>query len=281
MLSRIETILTAQPFDVVLVYGDTNSTLAGALAAAKLHIPVAHVEAGLRSFNRRMPEEINRVVADHLSEVLFCPTQAAVDNLVNEGITQGVHHVGDVMRDTMRDQVNRGLPSERLLAKHKLVSGKYVLATIHRAENTGDAARLASILAGLDALDEPVLLPLHPRTRAALARFGLSPANGHIRMVEPLSFSEMLAAEASARVIVTDSGGVQKEASWLRVPCVTVREQTEWVETVESGWNVLVGTDPRLITAAVERARPPAEVQPRVDASASEKICSILEACFN
>jgi len=279
MLARIEEVLESESFDFVLIYGDTNSTLAGALAGAKLHIPVAHVEAGLRSFNRRMPEEINRVVADHVSDLLFCPTQVAVDNLTAEGIMRGVHLVGDVMLDTLRMQVERGLPTQRLLAALELQPQQYVLATIHRAENTDDPRRLASILAGLDALAEPVVLPLHPRTRAALDRHQLKPGNGHVKLVEPLSFAEMLAAEASARVIVTDSGGVQKEASWLRVPCVTVREETEWVETVESGWNVLVGTEERAITSAVRAAAPPVTAAPQDEASATERICSILEAC--
>jgi UDP-GlcNAc3NAcA epimerase len=280
MLARIEQVLESDRFDVVLVYGDTNSTLAGALAAAKLHIPVAHVEAGLRSFNRRMPEEINRVVADHVADLLFCPTQVAVDNLINEGITRGVHLVGDVMLDTLRMQVERGLPGDRLLSELDLRAHQYVLATIHRAENTDDARRLASILAGLDELAEPVVLPVHPRTRAALDRHQLRPVNGHIRLVEPLSFAEMLAAEANARVIVTDSGGVQKEACWLGVPCVTIREETEWLETVESGWNVLVGTDKGAIATAVRNAAPPAPTLPRDDGSASERICAVLEACF-
>jgi UDP-GlcNAc3NAcA epimerase len=279
MLARIEQVLGSGRFDVVLVYGDTNSTLAGALAAVKLHIPVAHVEAGLRSFNRRMPEEINRVVADHVADLLFCPTQAAVDNLINEGITRGVHLVGDVMLDTLRMQVERGLPSDRLLEQLDLRAHQYVLATIHRAENTDDPGRLASILAGLDGLAELVVLPLHPRTRAALDQHQLRPDDGHIRLVEPLSFAEMLAAEANARVIVTDSGGVQKEACWLGVPCVTVRDETEWLETVESGWNVLVGTDERAIAAAVRSAAPPAPM-PHDDGSASERICTLLEACF-
>ncbi|HEY3062682.1 MAG TPA: UDP-N-acetylglucosamine 2-epimerase (non-hydrolyzing) [Chloroflexota bacterium] len=281
MLAAIEQVLTSQAFDVVLIYGDTNSTLAGALAAAKLHLPVAHVEAGLRSFNRTMPEEINRVVADHLADILFCPTEAAVRNLADEGITRGVHNVGDVMLDTMRLQIEAGLPTARVLNDFDVRERSYVLATIHRAENTDDPSRLRSILAGLEAADEPVVLPLHPRTRAALDRFGLQPTNGHVRLVEPLSFAEMLAAEASARVIVTDSGGVQKEACWLRVPCVTVRSETEWVETVESGWNVLVGTASAAITDAIRSAQAPARAPVRDDTSASDRICSILEASFD
>jgi UDP-N-acetylglucosamine 2-epimerase len=280
MLTLLEPVLLSDSFDAVLVYGDTNSTLAGALAAAKLHLPVAHVEAGLRSFNRRMPEEINRVVADHLSDLLFCPTASAVANLADEGITQGVHHVGDVMRDALIEQLERGIPSERLLASYGLHAGEYILATIHRAENTDDPDRLQAILAGLAESGEPVLLPLHPRTRDAMQRFGIAPDAGHIRFAEPLSFSEMIAAEKNARVIVTDSGGVQKEAAWVGVPCVTVREETEWVETVQAGWNVLVGTGSRAIADAVHAAHKPAASEWAAAGSPSQAICSTLEERF-
>jgi UDP-GlcNAc3NAcA epimerase len=280
MLAGIEALLLKDKVDLVLVYGDTNSTLAGALAASKLHVPVAHVEAGLRSFNRLMPEEINRVLTDHLAEALFCPTNQSVTNLAREGINQGVHLVGDVMRDAMREQLERGVPSVRLLTEHDLRSKEYVLATIHRAENTDDPDRLRSIMAGLASIGEPVLLPLHPRTRAALQRSGVAPDCGHIRLSEPLTFSEMLAAEQNARVIVTDSGGVQKEAGWLSVPCVTVRNETEWVETVESGWNVLVGTDSQAIAEAVLAAQPPYANVLDADPSASEQICATLEEVY-
>jgi UDP-GlcNAc3NAcA epimerase len=281
MLALLEPILADGGFDVVLIYGDTNSTLAGALAAAKLHIPVAHVEAGLRSFNRRMPEEINRVLADHVSEFLFCPTDRAVTNLAGEGITRGVHQVGDVMMDALQEQLQRGIPTDRVMAAYDLKPKAYVLATIHRAENTDDPQRLQSIIAGLALLGEPVLLPLHPRTRAALQRFGIAPDSGQIRLAEPLSFSEMLAVESNARVIVTDSGGVQKEACWVGVPCVTVREETEWLETVESGWNVLVGTNTQALVDAVRSAGPPHCDEPLVLTPASPRICAILEDRFN
>jgi len=280
MLAGIEALLVDCNIDVVLVYGDTNSTLAGALAAAKLHVPVAHVEAGLRSFNRLMPEEINRVLTDHLANVLFCPTRTAVNNLAREGVTCGVHEVGDVMRDAMREQLERGVPTAALMAAHDIQPRRYVLATIHRAENTDDPDRLQSIMAGLAAIGESVLLPLHPRTRDALRRAGVAPDSTHIRWCEPLSFSEMLAAEQNARVIVTDSGGVQKEAGWLGVPCVTVRDETEWVETVESGWNVLVGTDSSAIATAVRAAKPPSADGVPPEPSASETICRILEEVF-
>jgi UDP-N-acetylglucosamine 2-epimerase len=281
MLQGIEAVLCAQPFDLVIVFGDTNSTAAGALAAAKLHIPVAHVEAGLRSYERRMPEEINRVVADHLSTLLFCPTRSAVDNLAREGLTHGVHEVGDVMFDALQDRLQHGLPVNQVLAAYDLRRGGYVLATLHRAENTDDPVRLRAILDGLASLEEPVLLPLHPRTRAAIERQGLDISDGRLIVVEPMGFSEMLAAEQQARVIVTDSGGVQKEASWLGVPCVTVRDQTEWIETVESGWNVLVGADRDRLVRSVRCAHPP-EAPPGAGLGterASERIRLILEEC--
>lgn len=280
MLGAIEAILLADRFDLVLVYGDTNSTLAGALVAAKLSIPLAHIEAGLRSFNRDMPEEINRVIADHVANVLFCPTEYAVNNLAAEGIRLGVHNVGDVMLDALRERMCHGLPVEHVLGRHGLERRSYVLATIHRAENTDQPERLRSILAGLAALDEPVLLPLHPRTRAAMQQFGIAPDAGWVQFSEPLSFSEMLAAEANARVIVTDSGGVQKEACWLGVPCVTTRNETEWIETVESGWNVLVGTDAESIVRAVRTASAPGNATPLAGERASDKICALLEARY-
>jgi UDP-N-acetylglucosamine 2-epimerase len=263
----------------VLVYGDTNSTLAGALAAAKLGVPIAHVEAGLRSFNRTMPEEINRVVTDHLSDLLFCPTPTAVTNLGNEGIGRGAHLVGDVMLDALRDRVNAGLPSDALLDRLGLTAGHYVLTTLHRAENTDDPARLRAILSALFELDEPLLLPLHPRTRAALQKADLNlTVPNHVRITEPLGFSDMLAAETNARVIATDSGGVQKEAFWLGVPCVTLRHETEWVETVEAGWNTLVDADPGAIHSAIKGARAPSD-RPPVSGTevASDKIRKLLE----
>ncbi len=194
---------------------------------------------------------------------------------------RGVYNVGDVMRDALREQIERGLPAERLLATYSLLPKRYILATIHRAENTDDPVRLHSILAGLAEVGEPVLLPLHPRTRMAMRQYGIAPDGGQIRFAEPLSFSEMIAAELNARVVVTDSGGVQKEASWVGVPCVTVREETEWVETIESGWNVLVGTDSRAIAQAVLAAQMPACGDGSSDVSASEAITTILEEQFS
>ena len=255
MLEHLERTMEAERPDWVLIYGDTNSTLAGALAAVKLHIPVAHVEAGLRSFNMRMPEEINRVVADRVSTLLFCPTDAAVSNLRLEGITRGVHNVGDVMYDAALLYSDlAGRRSTSALSRFSVERGGYVLATCHRAENTDDSGRLAEILAGLGRLARswPVLLPLHPRTAKVLEREGLAVASG-VRLLEPLSFLDMIELERHARLIVTDSGGVQKEAYFYGVPCITTRDETEWVETVVAGWNRLTGADQKRIAEAAER----------------------------
>lgn len=255
MLVGIERVLLAERPDYLLVYGDTNSTLAGALAAAKLGVPVAHVEAGLRSYNRDMPEEINRVVADSLSSLLFCPTAVAAANLQREGITRGVFVVGDVMHDAIQDSMPRAdsiAPS--LLTKLGVESGRYLLATAHRASNTDEPSNLANIIGALSESGEPVVFPAHPRTRKAMEHAGLTPG-GNVRQIAPVSYLEMLALEKHARKILTDSGGVQKEAMWLGVPCITMRDETEWVETVELGWNTLTGTDPARILAAIEAPR--------------------------
>jgi UDP-N-acetylglucosamine 2-epimerase len=257
MLTGIESAITEWRPDVVLVYGDTNSTLAGALAAAKLHVPVAHVEAGLRSRNRRMPEEINRVVADHVSTRLFCPSRAAAENLAREGITSGVHVVGDVMLDQIQWAAARASTS-RALDRFGAEPGQYALATIHRAETVDDAGRLAAVAGALNELQDRVIFPVHPRTARALRAIGFRPS-GRVSMIDPIGYVDMVRLQQSARVIVTDSGGVQKEAFWLGVPCVTVRDETEWVETVRSGWNVLAGTDPARIVSAARDIVAPAE----------------------
>ncbi len=242
MTEAIERILLDQKFDFVLVYGDTNSTLAGALAAAKLHQPVAHVEAGLRSFNKKMPEEINRIVTDHLSAVLFAPTAAAVSNLEREGIA-GVHVklVGDVMYDVAL-QVGDKRDRAAAILKRLNIASEFVLATIHRPENTDNYSRLRTIIAALEQIghDVPVVFPMHPRTTGAIASAGIEV--GKIRgvsVIEPLGYLDMISLEQSASVIVTDSGGVQKEAFFFGTPCVTLRQETEWVELIDSGWNRL------------------------------------------
>lgn len=250
MLERIEKILLDERPDWVLIYGDTNSTLAGALAASKLHIPVAHVEAGLRSFNRRMPEEINRIVADCLSKLLFCPTMTAVQNLQNEGITDGVHQVGDVMYDSVLYNTRLAQSSSRIVAKLGLEPRSFYLATIHRAENTDDPARLGGIVEAFSKLRYPIVLPLHPRTRKTLGA-GLAALEGKVKIIDPVPYLDMLMLESNARMILTDSGGVQKEAYWFGAPCVTLRDQTEWVELVSSGCNKLAGADPEAILRAV------------------------------
>jgi len=224
---------------MVLVYGDTNSTLAGALVASKLHIPIAHVEAGLRSFNRRMPEEINRILTDHLSALLLCPTRTAVDNLAAEGITQGVHMVGDVMYDATLLARRIAESRSQILAALGLAPSAYALATVHRAENTDDPARLATILDWLraQAREQRVVLPIHPRTRTRAAAAGLDFAG--IVTCDPVGYIDMACLLGHANAVYTDSGGVQKEAYFHRTPCVTLRDETEWVETIECGWNRL------------------------------------------
>jgi UDP-GlcNAc3NAcA epimerase len=256
MLGLLEALYVEQRPDCVLVYGDTNTTLAGALAAAKLSIPVVHVEAGLRSFVRDMPEEINRVLTDHMSTVLCCPTDVAVANLAAEGITQGVVQVGDCMLDTARFFAERADPGP-VLESNGVTAGGYFLATLHRAANSDDPRRLASVIAAFARLDRPVVWPVHPRTRANLERFGLAgalEAAANVRAVEPLPYMETIALLSRASGLLTDSGGMQKEAYFFEVPCVTLREETEWVETVELGWNTLAGTDEEAIVAAAAAA---------------------------
>ncbi len=266
MLKGIEAILVAERPDAVVVYGDTNSTLAGALAAAKLRIPVAHIEAGLRSFNRQMPEEINRVVTDHVSSLLFCPSKTAVTNLSREGIRTGVTCVGDVMFDALLQNIRSAEVCSGVLTRLQLQPKEYFLATVHRAENTDDPARLRAVLSALEAIsvNHPVVWPMHPRTRHTLAAHDIECGrHGGLRVIDPVSYLDMLLLEKHAVAILTDSGGVQKEAFWLGVPCVTLREESEWVETVQTGWNTLVGTDSTRILAAVARPHPPS-VRPEV-----------------
>jgi UDP-GlcNAc3NAcA epimerase len=253
ILEAIENVLLQEKPNWVLVYGDTNSTLAGALAAVKLHIPVAHVEAGLRSFNRKMPEEINRVLTDHASDLLFAPTEVAVKNLHTEGLSGKTHLVGDVMYDGALFFATKAEKQSRILETLNLASKSYVLATIHRAENTDDRQRLTAIFEGLCTVSEtlPVILPLHPRTRGALNREGLTSTSAGLHIIEPVGYLDMVMLEKNARLIATDSGGVQKEAYFYRVPCVTLRDETEWVELVEHGWNRLVSpTSEKSITEA-------------------------------
>jgi UDP-GlcNAc3NAcA epimerase len=263
MLPKLERVMIERAPDVVVIRGDTNSTLAAALAAAKLDLPIAHVEAGERSFVRAMPEEINRVVADRLSTIFFCVSARAVENLAKEGITSHVHRVGDVMYDALLHNLPLARAKSDVLTRLGLSAKGYYLATIHRADNTGDAKRLAGLLQGLGALDKPVVLPIHPRTAAAVKSFGLDvPAN--VRVTEPLGYFDMLVAEQNAAAIGTDSGGVQREAYCLSVPCVTLRDETEWTETVDAGWNRLTGADPAKIAEGFAAAKGPAPAQPPI-----------------
>ncbi len=255
MLTGLEQVMLDRRPDWVLVYGDTNSTLAGALAAAKLHVPVAHVEAGLRSFNRRMPEEINRLVTDTLSTLLFTPTDLARENLLREGVpSTRICASGDVMLDAALHFGPRARRESAILERLGLVAGEYVLATIHRAENTDNSARLGAIVSGLTDLttDLRVVLPLHPRTKLSIDRAGISTVG--LDLVEPLGFLDMLRLEMDAAVIATDSGGVQKEAFFQRVPCVTMRDETEWLELVDAGWNRVVPPTTGAGIAAAVRA---------------------------
>jgi len=278
MMERLEPILEDVQPDWVVVYGDTNSTIAAALVAAKNHIRVAHVEAGLRSFNRTMPEELNRVVTDHLSNALLCPSETAVRNLETEGITKGVHMIGDVMADALAMALDRIENEPGAFEALNLQPGGYLLATVHRASNTDDPDTLVRLVTALKSLDEPVVFPVHPRTRARLNELGVE-QGGNLIEVDPVGYLDMVRLEKDARMILTDSGGVQKEAYWQGVPCVTLREDTEWVETIENGWNMLVGTDAEAIRDAVRSFAPPAE-RPELygDGHASERCVEVLAA---
>jgi UDP-N-acetylglucosamine 2-epimerase len=251
MMEKIEEILLEQPPDWVCVYGDTNSTLAGALVAAKLNIPLAHIEAGLRSFNRQMPEEVNRVVTDHLSQLLFAPTPLAVECLQQEGISQGVYLVGDVMKDAILTYHATAKQVSDVLSKYHLVPEKFYLATIHRPSNTDDSSRLSSILESFTKLDFPVVFPIHPRTQGQIRKMSLEHylETDSILVIPPVSYLNMLVLESASRGIVTDSGGIQKEAYIFGKPCFTLRNETEWKETLELGWNQLV--EPETLSQAI------------------------------
>lgn len=285
MLAEIERVLLAEKPAAVLVYGDTNSTLAGALAAVKLHIPVAHVEAGLRSFNMAMPEEVNRILTDRIAKWLFTPTEAAAQHLRNEGVGSAqIVPVGDVMFDVALHQGARVDASGRVLGALGLAPGRYVLTTVHRAENTDDALRLATIVDALEAIAAklPVVWPLHPRTRGALRRAGrLDRLAVNLHLIDPVGYLDMVQLEKHAAAIATDSGGVQKEAFFYRVPCVTLRDETEWVELIDAGWNRLAPpTSPRAVAGAVLGAigTHGADVRPYGEGDAAQRIVQRLLA---
>jgi UDP-GlcNAc3NAcA epimerase len=277
MLAAIENIIIKEHPDWVLVYGDTNSTLAGALAAAKLQTPIAHVEAGLRSFNRLMPEEINRVLTDHLSDLLFCPSTTAINNLGYEGINRGVHLVGDVMLDALQYAIDKSTVCEKVVKRLELTKKKYLLATLHRAENTEDFNRLAGILDAFKNCQEKIIFPVHPRTQKVLQKMNYS-APAHVKLIEPVSYMELVCLAKMARKIMTDSGGLQKEAYWLKVPCITLRDETEWIETVTAGWNMITGADPQKILSALSSSYIPKE-HPLLygEVGVSERCVSLME----
>lgn len=282
MLEAVERVLQAEKPAAVMVYGDTNSTLAGALAASKLHLPLVHVEAGLRSFNRAMPEEINRVLTDHVSTLLFCPSQPAADNLAREGIVQGVHIVGDVMHEALLHFSTVARDTSQILTRLELQPGGYHVATVHRAEITDDPARLAGLLATLGRLSLPVVLPLHPRTRARLeAQGGVPTGTGQLKLIEPLGYLDMLRLVGGAQRVLTDSGGLQKEAYWLGKPCITLRAETEWTETVAAGWNRLTHDDPALITAAIAAEIPASRPELYGDGRSAERMAALIRTLFS
>jgi len=291
MLEKIEKVLLKDRPDFVIVYGDTNSTLAGALAAVKLHIPVAHVEAGLRSFNRYMPEEINRIVADQIADVLLCPTHAAIEQLKREGVQQSVYFSGDVMLDAVKTFAALADASSDALSRLGIEKKQYVLATIHRAENTDSLERMSELVEILCSLDEPTIFAIHPRLRAKLERDHqyadfqrrLNAAQ-KLKIIPPLSYLDMLHLELHAQLILTDSGGVQKEAYFAGTPCLTLREETEWTETLVGGWNGVVGTSPQTVLPLAQslcagNGASPME-QPQLsafgDGKAAERILEIL-----
>ena len=281
MLKRIGEILDQVKPDLVIVYGDTNSTLAGALAAAKLHIKLAHVESGLRSFDKSMPEEINRVLTDHCSDWLFCPTRTAVSNLKNEGIIKGVHFTGDVMLDAL-NSVKVIAERSKILGDLGLITKSYLLVTIHRASNTDNPDNLGSIsraLIQLGGLGKRIVFPVHPRTAKSLKSCGLyDDLKEKVTVIEPLGYLDFLKLLNHSSMVLTDSGGIQKEAYMLRVPCVTLRENTEWVETVEDGWNVLAGVDPARIVRLAEAFKPSNEQRDVFGKEACKAIAGLIGA---
>lgn len=280
MMIKLEDVFDKEQPDVVLVYGDTNSTLAGALVASKRLIPLIHIEAGLRSYNKAMPEEQNRILTDNLSDLLFIPSDVAKQNLSKEGITEGIHNVGDVMMDAVF--YNMDLAEEKHeLEDYELTKGEYILGTIHRAENTNDKEKLTAILESFAKLDKTVYLPLHPRTKKLINEYGISNIvedSDNIKIVEPISYLEMLLLEKNAYAIVTDSGGVQKEAYFSKVPCLTLRDQTEWTETVELGWNKLINPLTDDLSKELLQIKPGKDIfDVYGDGNAADKIVSLIK----
>ncbi len=276
----VEEYLQQEKPDLVLVYGDTNSTLAAAVSASKMNIKLAHVEAGLRSFNRKMPEEINRIVADRLSNLLFCPTETAVKNLKNEGMIEGVFNIGDVMFDAALKFAPIAERKSAVLEKESLSPGDYLLLTLHRPENTDYFQNMKNIVSALIDSDKQIVFPVHPRTIKYLKQYELYDRliqTANIKLLEPVSFIDMIVLEKNARKILTDSGGVQKEAYFYKVPCITLREETEWVETVEDGWNVIVAANYDKILDAIGNFSPSSPQKGHYgEGKASVELCRLI-----
>jgi len=275
MLERIEKVLMKEKPNVVIVYGDTNSTLAGAVASVKLEIQVTHIEAGLRSFNKKMPEEINRILTDRISDFLFCPSEVAVNNLKKEGIERGVFFVGDIMYDIFLRYKER-LEEEKVLERFDLNSGEYLLLTIHRKENTDNPENLKKILESVGESKELTIFPVHPRTKKIISEKGIKiPEN--IKIIKPVGYLEMLTLEKNSKKILTDSGGVQKEAYWFGIPCITLRKETEWIETIKENMNILTGSDKRKILNSIKSFSPESKTKNIYgDGNTAEKIIEIL-----
>lgn len=258
MLKGIEDVLVKEEPDLVIVFGDTNSTLAGALAAVKLQIEIAHVEAGLRSYNRKMPEEINRIITDHISNILFSPTDSATENLKKEGIVKGVFNVGDIMIDSLLNNIDIANSQSNVLSKLNIDSNKYLLMTLHRQENTENEQDMRQLLDALKGVDEKIIFPIHPRTKVFLRKHGLfkNIEGSNIQVIRPVGYLDFLKLLGNCRKILTDSGGVQKEAYILKKPCITMRNETEWIETIEDGWNILVGLNGGRVEDAINNFNP-------------------------
>lgn len=274
MMLKLETAMIEKKPDIIVVFGDTNSTLAGVLAASKLNIPIIHIEAGLRSYNRSMPEEINRIVADHVSEYLFVPTQTAVDILKTEGLAAKTYLTGDIMVDTMKTNLSIALKKSVVIDELKLAGKDYSLLTLHRNYNVDDTEILEHILDQLGQLPEEIIFPVHPRTRKMLQASYDVPSN--IRMIEPQGYLDFIALENTAKRIITDSGGIQKEAYILRKPCITLRTETEWVETVAEKWNLLVNPTDKMIASKIAAFVPPGEQQEIFGSDVAEKMVTII-----
>jgi UDP-N-acetylglucosamine 2-epimerase len=280
MIIEISKIILKEKPNLVMVYGDTNSTLAGAIATNKANVKLVHIEAGLRSFDKSIPEEVNRILVSHCSDLLLCPTKVAVKNLENEGVKSKIFNIGDVMYDTILEFEKKG--KIEILEKLQIKPKNYILATVHRQSNTDKKENLKEILKAFKGSEEKIVFPIHPRTKKSLKKHNLSVQHQNILTIDPVSYLEMIVLQKNAKKIITDSGGIQKEAFFLGTPCITLRENTEWTETVENGWNILVGTDKEKILNAIKNFNPAQERKNHYgDGKAAEKICKILEDPIN